>query len=212
MPLLPAAYAASLVRHDGAGRIVFCPVSHDKSSYIVPDVETGRRIILQLERIRIAQLTAWALLPIILMTTLAVTDGIGVLIPNWLFVSGFAIAIVVFQWVPEWGRRRLARGLAPLAEHTSEPSLMEKMPGWVVVLIIALAVGVAFYLGRGWPLKVVAWLEELPLVLHEPKILAKVAVATAGVVAVVGGGLGALKKWFRSSGDRPGAIDTDEKT
>ena len=212
MPLLPDAHAASLLRYDDAARTVFFPVGEEKSCYVVPDVETEQRIRRQLKRIRFAQLAAWALLPVILVITIAVTDRAGVLIPKWLFVSVVVVTIMAYQLVPEWARRRLARGLAPLAERASKKSLIEKLPAWAAVLMIALAVGLAFYLGQDWPVKAIAWLDDIPHAPQESKALAKLAVFIAGASAVLWGGVGALRMWFRPSGEQANPISTDEKT
>jgi hypothetical protein len=211
MPLFPSAHAASLLRRDDAARTVFFPVDEDKSWYVVPDVQTEQRIYRQLKRIRFVQLAAWVLLPALLIGALVITDSSGVLIPKWLFISGFMITLLAIQLFPEFAQRRLARGLALAHEQAPKPSLFEKLPAWVVVLLVAMAVGVAFYLGRVWPLKAIAWLEGLPYVLHESKTLVKVALLIGGAGAMLWGGIGAPKKWFQSSSNQADATGTDEK-
>jgi hypothetical protein len=194
MPLLPSAHAASLLRRDDAARTVFIPVDDDKSRYVVPDAQTEHHIFRQLKRIRLIQLAAWGLLPAVLMGTIVITDGA---IPKWLFIAGFMIALTTIQLIPEFARQRLARGLALAREQAPEPSLFEILPTWVVVFLVALAVAVAIYLGRTWPLKAITWLGDLPQALHESKVLVKIAVLVGGAAAMLWGAIGALKKWFR---------------
>jgi hypothetical protein len=210
MSLLPGAHASSLLRRDAAARTVYFPVDEDKSCYVVPDVQTEQRIYRQLRRIRFIQLAAWVFLPALLIGAIAVTDG-AVLIPKWLFITGFMITLLTMQLLPEFARRRLARGLALAHEQTPEPSLFEKLPAWVVALLVAMAVGLAIYLGRTWPLRAIAWLEDLPYALHESKALVKVAVLIGGLAAMLCGGITALKKWFQPFGDQADSIDTDRK-
>ena len=199
MPLLPQAHAASLLRRDASGRTVFFPGA-DKRCYIVPDLETENRILRQLQRIRFAELVAWLLFAAALIGALVVTDG-GVSVPKWLFILGFAIAALAIELPSEWARRKLARNLALRDNQASKPSLLDRLPGWAVVVIIALAIGVALYLGRMWPLKTIRWLDDIPLGLHESKAIAKVAVFVAGTAAALWGGLSTVKRWFRPTRD-----------
>ena len=211
MPLFPHAHAATLLRRDAAGRTVYFPVPEDMTCYVVPDVESEQRILCQLMRIRFVQMTAWVFSIVVPIAIIVVADDIGVLIPKWVFLLGFLIAVIPIQLLPDIARRKLARGLASEREHGAKPSIVEKLPAWAVVLVVALAVGLAFYLGRAWPLQVIGWLEDIPRVLHESKVLAKIAVFTGGAAAVLWTGIGVLKKWLRSSIDRRDPVDTAEK-
>jgi hypothetical protein len=211
MPLFPHAHAATLLRRDAAGRTVYFPVPEGMTSYVVPDVESEQRILRQLTRIRFVQLTAWVFLAVVPIAVIVAADDIGVLIPKWLFLLGFLIALIPIQLLPELARRRLARGLALEREHAAKPSFIEKLPVWAVVLVVALAVGLALYFGRAWPLKVIGWLEDIPRVLQESRFLVKVAVLIGGIAAVLWAGIGALKRWLRPSIDRRDPIDTAEK-
>jgi hypothetical protein len=197
MPLLPHAHAASLLRRDPSGRAVFFPGA-DKRCYIVSDLETEKSILRKLQRIRFAELAAWSLFAAALIGALVVTDG-GVSIPKWLFILGFVIAMLTIELPCEWARHRLAHDLVLVEGQASEPSLLERLPTWMVVMIIAVAVGLAIYFGKIAPLKVVAWLDDLPLALHESKALAKAAVFIGGGVALLWGGIGALKKLVQRS-------------
>ena len=211
MPLFPSAHAASLLRHDDAARTVFFPVDEDKSCYVVPDVQTEHRIYRQLKRIRFLQLAAWALLPALLVGAIVITDSSGVLLPKWLCISGFMIILMAIQLLPEFAQRRLAYGLALAHEQAPKPSLFEILPAWVVLLLVAMAVGLAFYLGRVGPLKAIAWLEDLPYALHASKTLMKIVILIGGTGAMLWGGIRAPKKWFQSSSHQADAIGTDEK-
>ena len=82
MPILPHAHAASLVRRDASGRTVFFPGA-DKRCYIVPDLETEKRILRKLQRIRFAELAAWLLFGAALICALVVTDGDVSYIPQF---------------------------------------------------------------------------------------------------------------------------------
>jgi uncharacterized membrane protein YfcA len=198
MPLLPHAHAASLLRRDDAGRTVFFAGGADKRGYVVPDVGTEQRILSKLKHIRLAELAAWVSIVTLLVGALVVTDG-AVSIPKWLFILGLIIAALAIELPSEWARRRLARDLVPRDEHAPEPSLLERLPGWAVVIVVAVAVGLAIYFGKMGPLKAIAWLDDLPLALHESKALAKVAVFIVGAAAVLWGAFGALGKRFRHS-------------
>jgi hypothetical protein len=208
MPLLPHAHAASSLRRDASRRTVFFPGA-DKRCYIVPDLETEERILRKLRRIRFVELAAWLLFAAALIGALVVTDG-GVSIPKWLFILGFVIAMLAIELPSEWARQRLAHGLEK--GQASEPSLLEKLPGWVVVMVVAVAVGLAIYFGKIGPLKAIAWLDDLPLALHESKALAKVAVFIGGTAAVLWSGIGALKKWVQRSRDPSNPVNAKEKT
>jgi hypothetical protein len=197
MPLFPHAHAASLLRRDPSGRTVFFPGA-DKRCYIVPDLETEKSILRKLQRIRFAELAAWLLFAAALIGALVVTDG-GVSIQKWLFILGFVIAMLTIELPCEWARHRLAQDLASKDGQASEPSLLERLPAWMIVMIVAVAVGLAIYFGKIGPLKAVAWLDDLPLALHESKALAKAAIFIGGVVAVLWGGIGALKKLVQGS-------------
>jgi len=210
MPLLPRAHAASLLRRDTSGRAVFLPGA-DKRSYIVPDLETEKRLLLKLQRIRFAELAAWLLFATALICALVVTDG-DVSVPKWLFILGFVIAILTIELPSEWARRRLAHDLVLQDGQASEPSLLERLPGWVVIMVVALAVGLSIYFGKIGPLKAISWLDDLPLVLYESKALAKVAVFIGGTAAVLWGGIGALKKWVQRTRDRTNLVGPKEKT
>jgi len=210
MPILPHAHAASLVRRDASGRTVFFPGA-DKRCYIVPDLETEKHILRKLRRIRFAELAAWLLFAAALIGALVVTDG-GVSIPKWLFILGFVIAMLAIELPSEWARQRLAHGLVLEKGQASEPSLLERLPGWVVVMVVAVAVGLAIYFGKIGPLKAIAWLDDLPLALHESKALAKVAVFIGGTAAVLWSGIGALKKWVQRSRDPSNPVNAREKT
>jgi hypothetical protein len=196
MPLFPHAYAASLLKRDETGRTVFFPDGDNKRCYVVPDAETEQSILRKLKRIRLVELAAWVLLVAVLVGAIVATDG-AVSIPKWLFILGFIIAALAIELPSEWARRKLARNLALRDNLASEPSLLDRLPGWAVVVIIALAVGVALYLGRMWPLKTITWLDDIPLGLHESKAIAKVAVFVAGTAAALWGGLSTVKRWFR---------------
>jgi hypothetical protein len=148
MPHLPAAHAASLLRRDDAAPTVVYPVDEDKRCYVVPDVDTEQRILRHLKQIRFIRLAAWVLLPVVLGGTIVITDG-ALVIPQWLFISGCMITLMAIQLLPELARRRLARDLAEAPEIPTAPPLFATLPAWVVVLFIAMAVGVAVYLGAG---------------------------------------------------------------
>jgi hypothetical protein len=210
MPLLPQAHAASLLRRDASGRIVFFPGA-DKRGYIVPDLETEKRILRKLRRIRFVELAAWQLFAAALIAALVVTDG-GVSIPKWLFILAFVIAMLTIELGTEWARRRLAHDLVLQDRQASEPSLLERLPGWVVVMVIAVAVGLAIYFGKLGPLKAIGWLDDLPLALRESKALAKVAVFIVGTAAALWGGIGSLKKWVQRSRDLSNPVTSKEKT
>jgi hypothetical protein len=200
MPLFPHAYAASLLKREEDGQTVFFPDRDNKRCYVVPNVEEEQRILRKLRRIRLAELAAWVLLVAVLIGPIAATDG-AVSIPKWLFILGFAIAALAIELPSDWARRKLARNLALRDTQASKPSLLDRLPGWAVVVIIALAVGVALYLGRMWPLKTIRWLDDIPLGLHESKTIAKVAVFVAGIAAALWGGLSTVKRWFRPTRD-----------
>jgi hypothetical protein len=201
MPLLPAAHAASLLRCNDAGRKVFFPVGEDEGCYVVPDAETEQRIFGQLQRIRLAELAAWILLPAALIAVIAVADGVEP--PKWLFLLGLLSAIMALQLLPGWARRRLARGLVLATEHTPEPSWIEKLPAWggvLVAAVVVLAIGLAIYLDRSWPFKLV-WLAHIAPALVASKALVKVAVFIGGAAAILWAGIGAVSKRLRASGD-----------
>src|SRR5215510_14048362 len=82
MPLLPCAHAAALLRRDTSGRAVFLPGAGGRS-YIVPDLETERGLLLKLQRIRFAELAAWLLFGAALICALVVTDGDVSYIPQF---------------------------------------------------------------------------------------------------------------------------------
>jgi hypothetical protein len=199
MPLLPRAHAASLLKRDTSGRTVFLPGA-DKRSYIVPDLETEERILRKLQRIRSAELVAWLLFIAALFSTLLVT-GSGVSVPKWWFILGFAIVMLTIGLSSEWARRRLAHDLVLQDGQGCEPSLLERFPGGIVLMVAAVAVGLSIYFGKIWPLKAIAWLDELPLALHELKALAKAAVFIGGTAAVLWGGIGAVKTWVKRARD-----------
>jgi hypothetical protein len=208
MALLPRAHATSLLRRDDAGRTLFFPAGQRESRYVVPDIETEQRIRRQLQRIRVAQLVAWALLPVVVFAALAVSDAISVSMPEWLFASGFAILLGVTLWVPEWARHRLARGLAAEA---GEPSLLGKLPAWAITLLIVVAIGLVLYLRQRWPVNALAWLDDPAHVRPVLKALAIAAAAIAGGAALLWGSLGKLRSWFGSSGAHLDPAATDEK-
>jgi hypothetical protein len=210
MPLLPHAHAASLLRRDASGRTVFFRGA-DKRCYIVPDLETEKCILRKLRRIRFAELSAWLLFAAALFGALVVTDG-GVSIPKWLFILGFVISLLTIELPSEWARRQLAHDLVLHDGQASKPSLLERLPGWVVVIVVAVAVGLAIYFEKIGPLKAIAWLDDLPLALHESKALAKVAVCIGGTAAVLWGGIGALKKWVHRSRHPSNPVNPKEKT
>jgi len=79
----------------------------------------------------------------------------------------------------------------------------------MVVIIVAVAIGLAIYFGKIGTLKAIAWLDDLPLALHESKALAKVAVFVGGAAAALWSGIGALKKWVQRSRD---PLNPKEKT
>jgi hypothetical protein len=201
MPVLPGAHAASLVRQDEGGRTLFFPA--DKRCFVIPNPETEQRIIRRLKRIRFIQSAAWVLFAAVLINVIVITDRAGVRIPRWLFVSVSIVAMMAIQSCPEWAQRRLARGLEPADERASEQSLFDKLPTWVIVLGVAVAVSLVLYFGRAWPLKAVTWLDDIPRALQESKVLLKVAILIAGGGAMLWGGIGALKKWVQSSNDHP---------
>src|SRR5262249_27404448 len=96
---------------------VYFPVREDMTCYVVPDVESEQRILCQLMRIRFVQLTAWVFSVVVPILIIVVADDIGVVIPKWLFLLGFLIAVIPIQLLPDIARRRLARGLASEREH-----------------------------------------------------------------------------------------------
>lgn len=194
--LLPKAHATSLLRRDETGRTLFFPDGNASGSYVVPDTETEQRIFRQLGRIRFAELAAWAFLPVAVLTALALTDG---QIPNWLFILSILAAVAAIQVVPETARRNLGQGLARASEDQLRPSLLARLPYWAIILAIALAVGLAFYLGRAGPLKTLARIDEIGPAILASKGFAKVAVIVAGAAAVVWGAAGVIKRWFRRS-------------
>jgi len=145
-----------------------------------------------------------------LIGALVVTDG-GVSIPKWLFVFGFVIAMLMIELPSEWARRRLAHDLVLQDGQASEPSLLERLPGWVVVMVVAVAIGLAIHFGKLGPLKAIVWLDDLPLALHESKALAKVAVFIGGAAAVLWGGIVTLKKRVQGSRDPSNPVNPKEK-
>jgi len=207
MPLLPHAHAASLLRRDASGQTVFFPGA-DKRCYIVPDLATEQRILRKLRRIRFVELAAWLLFAAALVGALVIADG-SVSIPKWLFILGFVIATLTIALPSECARHRLARDLVLNDGQASELSLLERLPGWMVVIMVAVAIGLAIYLGKIGTLKAIAWLDDLPLALHETKVLAKVAVFVGGAGAALWSGMGALKKWVQRSRD---PLNPKEKT
>lgn len=195
MAVLPTAYAASLLRHD-AGRSVFFPDPGDKSYYVIPDIETEQRIFHQLERIRAAQLAAWVLLPVIFIAVLIGTDGdMG---PKWLVLAGCVIVGLAIQFLPEWSRHRLARGLILHAAPDPAPSLLDKLPAWAIVLLIALVFGLAIYYERIGALKAFLWFDDIAHFFAASKVVAIVGGIIGAVAAALWGGVGALRRWFRS--------------
>src|SRR5262249_27029751 len=125
---------------------------------------------------------------------------------------GFGIAMLAIELPSEWARQRLAHGLVLQEGQASEPSLLKRLPGWVVIMVVAVAVGLAIYFGKIGPLKAIAWLDDLPLALHESKALAKIAVFIGGTAAALWGGIGALKKWVQRSRDPSNPVNPKEKT
>jgi hypothetical protein len=79
----------------------------------------------------------------------------------------------------------------------------------MVVIMVAVAIGLAIYFGKIGTLKVIAWLDDLPLALHESKALANVAVFVGAAAAALWGGIGALKKRVQRSRD---PLNPKEKT
>lgn len=212
MPLLPEAHAASLLKRDDAGRMLFSP-AEDEGRYVVPDAETEQRIRRGLKRVRVIQLTAWVLLPAAVIAVLVVTDGTAMEPPRWLFFLGTFGTMMAIQLLSGWARRRLARGL--VLGQAREPHWMDKLPSWATVLVlvvIVLAFGVAVYLQRTWPLTALVWLDDITHVIVGSKALAKAALVVGGAVAVLWGGIGALRRWLRPSGDNPERGGVDEKT
>jgi hypothetical protein len=199
MPLLPHAHAVSLLRPDASGRTVFVPGA-DKRCYIVPDLATEQRILRKLRRIRFAELAAWLLFAAALVGSFVVADG-RESIPKWLIILGVVIATLAIEFPSDCARHRLARDLALQDGQASVPSLLERLPGWVVLILVLVAIGLAIYFGKIGMLKPITWLDELPLALHESKALAKVAVFVGGAAAALWGGIGALKKWAQRSRD-----------
>jgi hypothetical protein len=210
MPLLPRAHAASMLKRDTLGRTVFLPGAHERA-YIVPDLETEKRILLKLQRIRFVELAAWAFLAAALIGAVVLTDG-DISVPKWLFILGFVTAMLTIELPSAWARRRLARDLVLQDGQASNRSFLEKVPGWVVVIAVVVAIGLSIYFGRIWPLKTVAWLDDLPLALHESKALAKVTAFIGGTAAVLWGGIGALKKWLQRTRDPANPVPPREKT
>ncbi len=209
MPLLPKAHAASLLKRDDAGRMLFFPVSDEKTSYVIPDAEAEKRIFGQLKRIRFAQLAAWTSLPAALIEILVITDG---KIPKWLFLLLFVGAAMAIQFVPDWARHRLAHGLDLASEHAPKPSLIEKLPLWALIIVVGMAVGLAVYFARAWPLRALTWFDELGPAVLGSKALAQIAVLIGGVAAMLWAGVGMVRKWLRPSGNPVAPIGTDEKT
>jgi hypothetical protein len=210
MPLLPRAHAASLLKRDTSGRTVFLPGA-DKRSYIVPDLETEKRILHKLQRIRSAELVAWLLFVAALFSALSITDS-GVSVPKWWFILGFVIAMLMIELSSEWARRRLAHDLVLQDDQSCEPSLLERFPGAVVLLVAAVAVGLSIYFGKIWPLKAIAWVDELPPTLHELKALAKLAGFIGGTAAVLWGCIGVVKNWVKRTRDTANTASPKKET
>ena len=191
MPLLPRAHAASLLRPDAAGRTLFFPDDDESESYLVPDAETEQRILDRLKRIRSAQLAGCVLLPFAFMAVLVATDGA---LPDWLFFLPFVAATMVITFAPDYARQRLTRGLDRASAQAPQPSLLEMLPFWAIILAVGVAIGVAVYLGRTWPIEVLAWLGVNGPEHIGAKGLAKLAVLIAGAVAILWGGVVAIRK------------------
>jgi Na+/H+ antiporter NhaD/arsenite permease-like protein len=191
VPLLPSAHAAFLLRPDAGGRTLFLPDGDESESYVVPDAETEQRIFDRLKRIRSAELAGWVLLAIAFMAVLVATDGA---LPEWLFLVALVGAVMVITFAPDYARQRLTRGLDRAPAQTPQPSLLEMLPLWVIILVVGVAIGVAVYLGRTWPIEVLAWLGQNGPEHIGSKGLAKLAVLIAGAVAILWGGVVAIRK------------------
>jgi hypothetical protein len=207
--VFPNAYAAALLGRDDAGQTVFFPEGKRERGYIVPDVESELRISRQLKKIRLAQLAAWALLPVAFVAFLILTDSI--LIPKWLFVSGFLTIAAAVQLAPEWARRRLTRGLVAEVEPSPESSLLERLPGWAAILLMVLAVCLALYLGRVWPVTALAWFDDVSHIRPALKAFTEITVTMGAVAAMIWGGFGALRRWLGDHKDAPDPTGTDAK-
>jgi hypothetical protein len=180
-----------LLRPDEAGRTLFFPAGDESESYVVPDAETEQRIFDRLKRIRSAQLAGWVLLPIAFMAVLVATDGA---LPDWLFLLPFVGATMVITFAPEYARQRLTRGLDLASAQAPQPSLLEMLPLWAIILLVGVAIGVAVYLGRMWPIDVLAWLGVNGPEHIGSKGLAKLAVLIGGAVVILWGGVVAIRK------------------
>jgi hypothetical protein len=135
MPLLPNAYASSLLQRDDAGRVVFSPDDGKDSRYLIPDIATEQRILLRLKRIRLAQLAAWILVLATPIALRAATHSAGVTIPKWLFLLGVIVAVVLIGSVTESAQGKLARDLNPLSKDGAKTSLIEKRVGVVRAIL-----------------------------------------------------------------------------
>jgi len=184
MPILPTARAASLLRREDAGRTQFRPAGGRTRGYVVPDAETERRIVRQVRRIRLAQLAAWVTFAAIPIVGLELSDSTDVRPLGWsvvLAVVGATAATKIGNWV----QRRLARGLEVVPdpprlasmqvdpEPRPKPGLNERLPGWIVVVSLVLALGLVVYFRDALPLEALVWLDQ-----HAPKILESKTVVT----------------------------------
>jgi hypothetical protein len=210
MPLLPNAHATSLLRRDDAGRTIFSP-HDDDSCYLVPDGATAQRILHRLRRIRLAQLAAWILGMVALITVFEATHSADMEAPKWLFPLGFVAIIALIEFLVARARGRLARALVPVPKDATEPSLIEKVRVVATILAITTAVGLALYLGRVWPLHALGHADEFAHVLLAwAKAVTKITIFGAGAATVLWMGIRALTKRLRPSNQQAGPLGIDE--
>src|SRR6185369_3398899 len=108
----------------------------DDRCYVVPDDATAQRILHRLTRIRLAQLAAWILAPVALITVLAAADSAGLEVPKWLLVLGFVAMMALIEFLAGRARDRLAHALVPVPMDATKPSVIEKVRVVAVILVI----------------------------------------------------------------------------
>jgi hypothetical protein len=201
MKLLPKAYASSLLRQDESGRTLFAPEGADGYSYVVPDIETGWRILDGLKRIRVMQLAAWVLLPAGFVAALVITDGMA--IPKWLFLTSFFLVVIAGQMMLERARHRLTRGLAVHAGPAWEPTWLDKVPTSAILVLITAVIGLALYFERGWLLLTLSVAEDIVrLGVAAGKGILLGGFIVGGLAALLWGRFGALRRRIGSSNGR----------
>ena len=87
----------------------------------------------------------------------------------------------------------------PIAHDATKPSTIKKLRIVIFILVIAAAVGVAFYLTRPWQWHALVRSVEIAHLIVWSKAAAKVAILIGGGAVALWAGIRALRERFRSS-------------